>query len=453
MIESGRRVRAFGEMVSLLWERGNRDGAIALEQLWNELGKRHQFALFCAYPLSAFANDAERESLSSVCACHSRVIPAESYAGLETEDERLRTISVLQQKAQSLEAEIEHRQEVQKALVKRERELSDFFENAIEGLHKVGADGTILWANRADYGLLGYSADEYIGRPIADFHADADVIAEILQRLGRGESLVNFPARLRCKNGAIKHVQISSNACIEDGVFLYTRCFTRDVTQQVEAEKTLREAVRRKDEFLATLSHELRNPLAPMRSALELLNSPSQESVAAKEATHILRRQLVQLTRLVDDLLDIGRVSCDKIELRKSSVDLAAIIQSAIETVQPSLEAARHELIVSLPSRTIQVYADAARLSQVFSNLLNNAVKFTPPGGKIWIDARQIGHEAVVRVRDNGIGISSEALAYVFDMFHQGDRLAGALARRFGDRSYASSSVGRASRGHCEGAK
>jgi CheY-like chemotaxis protein len=104
-----------------------------------------------------------------------------------------------------------------------------------------------------------------------------------------------------------------------------------------------------------------------------------------------------------------------------ASVDLADILQSAIETVRPSLAAAQHELIVSLPSRPIQVNADAARLSQVFSNLLNNAVKFTPTGGKIWIEARQIGREAIVRVRDNGIGISSDALAYVFDMFRQGD--------------------------------
>ena len=143
----------------------------------------------------------------------------------------------------------------------------------------------------------------------------------------QGETIVNYPARLRCKDGTIKHVQITSNACIEDGEFRYTRCFTRDVTEQWEAEQALLDESRRKDEFLATLSHELRNPLAPVRNALALLEGKPGADSTREKAIPIIKRQVDQLTRLVDDLLDISRVSRDKIELRKQVVDVASVIE------------------------------------------------------------------------------------------------------------------------------
>ena len=328
----------------------------------------------------------------------------------------------MQQKAQSLEAEIEHRREVEKSLSMRECELSDFFENAVEGLHKVGPDGTILWANRAECSLLGYSEAEYVGHPITEFHADADVIADILQRLQRGESLVNQPARLRCKNGSIKYVLINSNSCFDDGEFAYTRCFTRDVTQQWQAERALVDADRRKDEFLATLSHELRNPLAPIKNALELLDAGACDAATRREAQSVIGRQLAQMTRLVDDLLDISRVTRDKIELRKQVVDLASIIDRAVETSRPAIESAGHQLQVKLPVRPVLLNADPARMEQVFANLLNNAAKFTESGGRICVEAKHVGREVVVSVRDNGIGIACEDMAYVFDMFRQADQ-------------------------------
>lgn len=421
LAETGRRVHAFGEMVALLWGEGNREAAIELEHLWSELGKRHKFALFCAYRIGSFNGSDEFDAFNGVCGCHSRVIPAESYSAIADSDQRSRAIGMLQQKAHSLQTEIEHRHVVEKALSQRERELADFFENAIEGLHKVGGDGTILWANKADYELLGYSEDEYVGRSIGDFHADADVIEDILQTLGRGETLLNFPARLRCKDGAIKHVLISSNAYIENGELFYTRCFTRDITEQWQAEKQLLEADRRKDEFLATLSHELRNPLAPIRNALELLDRSASNVDTMREAASVVRRQVTQLTRLVDDLLDISRITRDKLELRKQDVEIGSVVNSAIEASRPGIHAAGLRLQVSLPDEPVRLHADPARLAQVFSNLLNNAAKFTPSGGLIQLDARQVGREAVISVRDSGVGIPCEALAYVFDMFRQAD--------------------------------
>jgi PAS domain S-box-containing protein len=420
--QGGRRIRAFGEMVALLWAEGNRDAAIRLEELWNELGKRHTFALFCAYPIAGFDHESHATPFDGICSCHTRVIPTESYAANGDVDERLRMIAILQQKAQSLEAEIDHRAAAQKVLARRERELADFFENATEGLHKIGADGTILWANKAEYDSLGYSAEEYIGRSITEFHVDAEVIADILQKLQTGQTLENCPARLRCKNGSIKQVLINSNACFEDGEFAYTRCFTRDVTDQWQAEQALREADGRKDAFLATLAHELRNPLAPIGNALELLRVNQANEPVAIEAMEIMERQLRQLTRLVDDLLDVSRITRDKIELRTDRIELASVIKNAVETSRPLIDSAGHELIVKLPNRPLFVNADAARMAQVFSNLLNNSAKYTERGGRIEIEAQQLAGEAVVTVRDNGMGISCEALAYVFDMFRQVDR-------------------------------
>ena len=178
----------------------------------------------------------DSKDFGSVCGCHSAVVPAEGYAGLTTPGQRLRAISHLQQRASSLEAEIEHRKEVEKSLLKRERELADFFENAAEGIHKVGADGIILAANKAELALLGYEADEYVGHHISEFHADQDVIEDILRRLQAGETLRDYEARLRCKHGSIKHVLINSNVYMEDGKFLYTRCFSRDITERKQAD-------------------------------------------------------------------------------------------------------------------------------------------------------------------------------------------------------------------------
>jgi len=422
MAQRGRPIHAFGEMVALLWADGNRDAAIRLEELWNELGKQHRFALFCAYPIAGFDNENHATQFNGICGCHSRVIPAESYVAIDNADDRLRAITLLQQKAQSLGAEIAHRREVEKALSNREREFADFFENATEGLHKVGPDGTILWANKAECELLGYSIDEYVGRSITNFHVDAEVIADILNKLRQGETLENFPARLRCKNGSIKHVLINSNACFEDGEFVYTRCFTRDVTLQSQAEQALRDADRRKDEFLATLAHELRNPLAPITNAIELLKIDSRNEEAIEDVRSILERQVAQMTHLVDDLLDVSRITRDKLELRKERVELSAILKGAIETSRPLIDADGHHLTVNLPTHPVFMDADPTRMAQIFSNLLNNSAKYTEPGGQIRVDVQQADKEVVIVVGDNGVGIACDALAHVFDMFRQLER-------------------------------
>jgi len=843
------RVRAFGEMVALLWADGKREAACRLESLWNDLATRLKFTLFCAYPLDEFEDDEPGLSLSDVCGCHTKVIPAESYSRLSTPQEQLRSIALLQQKAQRLEAEVDQRKAA-------ERELSDFVENALEGLHKVGPDGVILWANKAELDMLGYAESEYVGRHISEFHHDPQAIASMLEQLQKGENLYNQPAVLRCKDGSLKHVLIHSNASFERGRFLYSRCFTRDMTElraadrdramlaaivessqdaiisktfdgiirswnkgaervfghtqeaavgkpitliippdrldeeaeilarlrrgeriehyetvrmtkdgrridisltisplrdsegtligaskvarditerkrteqalqasreslarelaavqelqavstsliqeantnvlyeklldaaigimrsdcasmqvvdenqpalrmlayrgfapdfgkvfefngpdtrtscsvawqtgkrvvvsdvekcdfivgtpaleahrstgiaavqstplisrtgkllgmistywrtahepdemdlrlfdllvrqaadlleraqaeqrlreseerfrrlvellpvgvytceapsgivtfyndqaaalwgrapvqgdsnerfcgsfklfhtdgtylphdqcpmatalrdgqafrnlevdierpdgsritalvnidpihdakgQVvgainvfhditalkQAEKQLKEADRRKDEFLATLAHELRNPLAPIRNSLNILRMTEGAGAGAERLHEMMERQVAHMVRLVDDLLELSRISRGKIELQQQNVDISTVINHAVETSKPFIEAARHQLSVCLPSEPLTVSGDLVRLAQVFANLLNNSAKYTNPGGKITITGRRDGSDLIVSVRDTGVGIPREMLGRVFEMFAQ----------------------------------
>jgi PAS domain S-box-containing protein len=184
----------------------------------------------------------------------------------------------------------------------------------------------------------------------------------------------------------------------------------------------LREADRRKDEFLATLAHELRNPLAPIRNALQILRLAGNSGPIMEQARTMMERQLMQLVRLVDDLLDVSRITRGRVELRKERVELAAVVQSAVETSRPLIEAAGHELMVTLAPEPIHLDADLTRLAQVFSNLLNNAAKYTEQGGHIWLTAERHGGEVVLKVRDTGLGISADMLLKIFEMFTQVDR-------------------------------
>jgi PAS domain S-box-containing protein len=236
-----RRLCAFGEMVALLWAEGKTEAAMQLEEFWNALGERHTFSLFCAYPIKGFASSSSRQPFLHVCQAHSRVLPAEGYSDPAMSDgDRLRVISELQQKAATLESEIAERKQAEALLRRREAELRSFLDTAALGLHSVDASGVILWANKAELEMLGYDAAEYVGRPISDFHADQDVIDDIMGRLCRGEKLTGYEARLRCKDGTLKTVIIDSSVLWDEGRFVHTQCFTRDVTEQRQAEQLTR---------------------------------------------------------------------------------------------------------------------------------------------------------------------------------------------------------------------
>ena len=607
----------------------------------------------------------------------------------------------------------EHRK-AENALHRSERDLDDFFANASIGLHWVGPDGIILRANQTELDLLGYSREEYVGHHIAEFHVDLPVIEDIHACLTRGDTLKEYPARLRCKDGSIRDVLINSNVYFEDGKFIHTRCFTRDVTErkrieealrrsearktamfetaldciisidhegtiiefnpaaeqtfghrrqdvlgrelaaviippayrehhrkglahylatgegpvlnqrlelsalkadgrefpieltvtripvdgppiftayvrditlQSQAEEELRERERqfgtlaesipqlawmanpdghifwynqrwydytgttleqmqgwgwqevhdrrvlpsvlekwrvaiatgtlfdmvfplrgadgvlrpfltrvvpvkdlqdrvirwfgtntdiseqrraeeqlrqlaadlsesahRKDEFLAMLAHELRNPLAPIRNALRIVQLSKGNEQAVQSAAEMMERQIRHMVRLVDDLLDVSRISRGKIDLRRERVELASIIHQAVESSRPAIESGQHQLTVSLPPQPVYLNADPVRLAQVFSNLLNNASKYSEPGGRITLtveveddrgqesgissqkladsqdgassmipDPCPLTPSAVIRVRDTGMGIPPDMLPRIFEMFTQLD--------------------------------
>ena len=455
--------------------------------------------------------------------------------------------------------EVGEQRQAEKALRRSERELADFFENAALPMHSVGPDGTILRANQAELDMLGYSRDEYIGRHIARFHVDKHVIDDILTRLSRGQILDNYEARLRCKDGSIKDVLITSSVLWDEGKFIHTRCFSRDITDHKEAkdalaflaaassslaalvdrENALQQAVRmavpfladwcvvyviddagaidyhahahhdpqqelvlgemltkypldwnsdaatvralrtgksqlvselsdayfddiahseehramigalasravigvplqirdrtigviglvmsdsgrqytdrhvslaenlaqrvatavdnarlyhsvkdanrQKDEFLAMLAHELRNPLAAIRYAVALGQLSPAES--REQLYEIIDRQTLNLARLIDDLLDVSRISRDKVSLRKEPIDAAVVVHRAAAAVRPLIDEKKHQLTVDVSDQPMPLLADPTRAEQIIANLLTNAAKYTPDHGDIAVRA------------------------------------------------------------------
>ncbi|AFL74888.1 PAS domain-containing protein [Thiocystis violascens] len=224
-------------------------------------------------------------------------------------------------------------------------------------------------------------------------------------------------------NGQVKWLRQKAELEFDDrGELLGGFGTTQDITEHKLTEEALRESDRRKDEFIAILAHELRNPLAPIKNAVQILEHPDLDASRLAWLRHVIERQVDSLTKLVDDLLDVSRIGRGKIALRRESLAVADIVAAAVESCQPLIDARRHELILSLPSELPRIDGDPLRLEQVLSNLLNNAATYTEPGGKIQLTVQQEGDEIVVRVTDTGIGISPSMLDKIFDLFVQADR-------------------------------
>jgi signal transduction histidine kinase len=194
-----------------------------------------------------------------------------------------------------------------------------------------------------------------------------------------------------------------------------------DITERKRAEEALHKADRNKNEFLATLAHELRNPLAPLRNGLQIMRMSGNDPAMAEQAHAMMERQLGHMVRLIDDLLDVSRINKGKVALRKERIDLASVVQDAVETSRSLIESAGHRLTVTLPPKPVTVNADRTRLAQVFANLLNNSAKYTAPGGSIALGVERQGTDIVVSVKDDGIGIPRDMLPKIFDTFMQVD--------------------------------
>jgi PAS domain S-box-containing protein len=286
-------------------------------------------------------------------------------------------------------------------------------------------DGHLFWYNQRWYDYTGTTPEQMESWGWQSVH-DPQELPKVLQRwrasIASGEPF-DMVLPLRGADGRFRwFLTLVRPLRGPDGRTLRWFGTNTDITERKEMEEALREAARRKDELLATLAHELRNPLAPIRNALHVLNLPGAGAGVQAQARAMMERQIQHLTRLLDDLLDVARITRGKVEFRKEVVALAGLVERTIEAVRPVFAERRQQLTVSLPPGPVRVVADPTRLEQVLTNLLQNSARYTDPGGAVSLTVAREGGEAVVRVRDNGVGIAPEVLPRVFDLFAQGQR-------------------------------
>ena len=304
------------------------------------------------------------------------------------------------------------------------RLLAAIVESSDDAIISKSLEGTILSWNVGAERLFGHPAASAVGRHISlvippDRIAEEDEIIGSLKAERRIEHFVT--ERMRADGKRIWVSLTISPIKNDEGKVVGASKIVRDVTAQREAAAALAEADRRKSEFLAMLAHELRNPLAPISNAVRAMRLGAGNGQANRPALEMLDRQVGQMVRLVDDLLDMSRISRGKIELRKQEVELAPIIDQAVEATRALYGNLNQALTIKLPERPVYLSGDPARLAQVFGNLLNNACKFTDRGGHVSLTVAQEGDNAVIRVRDDGIGIAPEQMPILFEMFSQAD--------------------------------
>lgn len=303
-----------------------------------------------------------------------------------------------------------------------------FFEQGTNFAGVLSLDGIVIEANRLCLEACGFTREDVIGRPFWEcgWWNRSDSLKELV-RLGSLQAAQGQMFRTETHyfvaDGSERVVDlILAPVSDESGRVLFVAATGSDVTERRRMEDSLREADRQKDAFIALLAHELRNPLVPLRNGLQIIRLAGSDAPAAERARSMMERQLAHMVRLIDDLLDVARINRNKMELRRGQVALSEVVSSALETARPLIDAEGHELTVSLPQRPIYLDADLTRLAQVFSNLLTNSAKYTERGGHIWLSAERRGDEVAVSVRDTGIGIPTESLGSIFDMFAQLDR-------------------------------
>jgi PAS domain S-box-containing protein len=367
----------------------------------------------------------------------------------KTVDQLLDELQTLRGRLALLEHTANGHAGVMTELRQEKQQFTYALETIADGVVLYGMDGRSFFANPAAQAILGVPRGELVNRPFDDPAWPITLLdgtpvpgAEAVIPRTLQTAKVTYAAERLAVRPDGTHIVISMNTAPlrdPDGSMTGVIVSFTDITRTKRLEEELRrasaeledrvrkrtedlaEADRRKDEFLATLAHELRNPLAPIRNSLQILKMARVDAATADRAREMMERQVHQLVRLVDDLLDVSRVMRGKIDLRRERVELAAVMARAVETTQPLFDTLGHELEIAVPAESLLLEADPVRLSQVFGNLLTNAAKYTERGGRVSVAAERDGPEAVVRVRDSGIGIAPEMLSRIFELFVQAD--------------------------------
>lgn len=296
-------------------------------------------------------------------------------------------------------------------------------ENSVQGIVVMDEDGYCLFANRAWFELTGFSAADMQSKPVHDWvhhhYPDGRPLplheCAIGCTLGKHKNVRNHRDLFFRKDGMPFHVACAASPILIDGVAVLKILEIRDITQEVETEQ-------RRDEFLAMLAHELRNPLAPISAAASLLQVGKLDEANTRRSSQIIARQVRHMTGLIDDLLDVSRVTRGQVQLEKAAHDVRSVVADAVEQIRPLVDAKRHWITVNTSPGAGMVLGDRKRLVQVFANIVGNAAKYTPDAGEITVDVETVDDWVRVTVGDNGIGMTSDMLDRAFDLFTQAER-------------------------------
>jgi PAS domain S-box-containing protein len=412
--QRGRYIRIFGEMVAQLWVDGKQDAAVRLEELWNDLYHNpYTFSLFCAYPMHCFAGEIYREQFSRICRQHSHVIPDESYTSLAQIDERLRAISLLQQKASSLAAEIDERKEVEKQLSLSEDRYRRLFETSKDGLLIVDADTHLITdVNPSVTELLGYTCEQLRGR---DLWRSGVFQSQEISQAAWQEALEQPSCRydalpLQNRDGQIRYVEFVSNRYQANGHEVI-QCSLRDVSERKELDK-------RKDEFISMASHELKTPVTSLKGFLNLVQRRSIKQGDEKVLHYLARMdiQINKLTALINDLLDLSRMQTGKLIYREETFSLEELVREVVTNIQETTQT--HRLVLEGQTQAT-VFGDRDRIGQVLINLLNNAIKYSPGADAVLIRIVNDQQKILVSIQDFGIGIAQDHHLRIFERFYQ----------------------------------
>ena len=326
-----------------------------------------------------------------------------------------------------LQDEITIRRQIEEALRESEARFRHLADSMPQFVGVIAADATLEFINRqwCEYTGLTFEQTRDFLEIVEVIHPE-DVAAFAASAARAQQSGTSCKAEVRLRrlyDGSYRWFLVRGVPVRNDqGTLIKWYATGTDIDEQKKVQEAQREAARRKDEFLASMAHELRNPLAPMRNALEIMRLAGPNPNSVERGRAMIERQLNHLVRLIDDLLDISRISRGKIRLRIETVELGKVVQAAVEMSRPLIDAANHHLRVSVPAEPVLIYGDPTRLSQILLNLLNNAAKYTDPEGEISLTATIDGEDVVLCVRDNGIGIPADILPHIFEMFTQAGR-------------------------------